>query len=472
MESTGANQRAVAELAGPRMPRDFGLGSLGMIMQLGGSLFMALAAMMAMVPVLSGGMQGAWVIFLFGALAAVRSAFHRAAGTALIYGSPMGPLRSVKTYIVVAFIETASLIFLMKTQSMPLGTKGMLSFLVLQLAWPVALIALMQTRHFKALAQCTEIPAPEDNGFEGVAVLMTLFGVTGTLFAGLMVITMFKLPGEVLSDPRMLLMLGVFVMLVVRSVLHTVAGVRGTKGADADGATESAARYYSFGVISAIVAGAALLVQFMMLGVGRGMMAVMMMIALLVYLLLIWPLSVRRFFTERNFSVLLAGEEAPVHRRAPDAGLTALGWLLVAMGVMGLSQTLPGALFGGEGMGVLDQIFLGNAALETFGRSPWWQVGVGGLQLWAGLELANMTDRYKLAATIYGVIATVVTIYVNYPAFEMADRVFGGGMGLGSGFGQNVMWGGIAIGLVVPIGAVILANRQLTPDAQARVRTE
>ena len=119
----------------------------------------------------------------------------------------------------------------------------------------------------------------------------------------------------------------------------------------------------------------------------------------LCWMLMAWPLIVRRFFSDRQFADLLAGDDAPVHRRAPDAGLTWLGWLLIAHarsrvvhhpadhhGTRRRWRRLGrGGAMGLEGM------------ISVFGptglRSVWWSVGLFGLQGWAGFELVRMSPQ-------------------------------------------------------------------------------
>jgi hypothetical protein len=263
----------------------------------------------------------------------------------------------------------------------------------------------------------------------------------------------------------------VFVMLLVRSGLHTYAGVLGTRGIDADGATDVASRYYSFGVVSSVIAGGALMVEFMMTTVNP---LSLLLVAVVVYWLLVWPLAVRRFYTERNFAMLLGPEEAPPFRRAPDAGLTALGWLLLALGVLGLADALPRAILGvGPSSEELVAFggFFGNELGSAVGRSPWWLVGVAAVQLWAAVELITMSDRHRLAASVYGLVAALVSVYVYWPLLAGFDQL--GAELVGMSYLSSVMqYGMLALYLVVPVGTFLLVNRRLTPEAQARLREE
>ena len=65
------------------------------------------------------------------------------------------------------------------------------------------------------------------------------------------------------------------------------------------------------------------------------------------WMLMAWPMIIRRFFSERQFADLLAGDDAPIHRRAPDAGLTGLGWLLLAHAMFGATMLIPQLVLGG-----------------------------------------------------------------------------------------------------------------------------
>ena len=104
-----ASKSSVAELAGARMPADHGLSSLGLLMQLGGTIFLAIFAYLAIIPLMLGGASAGnetWWWFLFAAASAIRSSFHRSAGRSMVYGSPNGPLGPTRLYIAVAAVHT------------------------------------------------------------------------------------------------------------------------------------------------------------------------------------------------------------------------------------------------------------------------------------------------------------------------------------------------------------------------------
>lgn len=459
--------RKVADLAGARMPADHGMSGLGLIMQLGGSVFLGYMAFIAMVPVFGGATgSGGFFLFLIGAAGVLRSWFHRAAGGALIYGSPRGHIQPVYTYLGVAVCQSVLTVavFHHVMPSIPLSVD--VGLLMTLLGWPVALIVTLRSPRLRRLAE-EGLPVAEDMGFEGAAVLMCLLGAVGALFAALCLYSLFRLPGAALSSPHGLLFIGVFGMLLVRSIFHINAGVRGTRGIDSDGASDAASRYYSFGVASSVIAGGALLVELVMNTLDP---RALILVSALVYFLLVWPLILRRFYSERNFSALLAGAEGPNYRRAPDAGLTALGWLLLALGLLELGMAIPG-LVSAANAGALQGLLLGAMQPDLAARfagsthSSWWQVLVAAGQLWAGLELIGMTDRHRLAGTVYGVVASVVAIYLAWPTLHS----FSHGAGVLSPT-NAVMLVPLAMTLVAPVGTLILVNRALTPTAQAHIR--
>jgi hypothetical protein len=203
----------------------------------------------------------------------------------------------------------------------------------------------------------------------------------------------------------------------------------------------------------------------------------MLMISVAVYTLLAWPLIIRRFFSERQFADLMAGDKAPLHQRAPDLGLTALGWLLLANGVQQLANALPGVLLSGDGgdAGRWGDLFGGQGLPAIFGmvyagHSPWWGVGLAGIGIWAGIELVRMTDNHRLAATVYGVVSAVVTVYLLAPMLKHMGGMFdgmGGGGGMMSSVGAFFV---MSLSLAVPIGTLLLVHRKRLTTATARVR--
>jgi hypothetical protein len=459
---------AQAALAGARMPADLGTSGLGLLMQLGGSLFAALTAVLGflqLVNLSSFARYGAGTQMLavlgIAAVGIARSAQHRSAGVALLYPGAAGgddPRRALRRYLVIAAVHTGLCSVFLLWNDVEVGTT--LSVVLAFAAWPAILAVALRRGPLRHLAGAA--PVAEDKGFEGAAVLMLLFGLSGALFTALLVVGVVSLPGSVSSSGPGVFFLVMLVLLLLRSGLHVHAGWRGLHETHIDRAVESTNRYADFAVIVSFVAAAILLVIMMMEQAGvQGIL----FIGGLAWVLLLWPLALRRFFGERQFADLLAGDAAPVHRRSPDRGLTALGWLLLALGAINLAFSLPSALVPTDdaAAGVLASVLGGEAS-----HSPWWDVGVSALQVWAGVELVRMSDQHRIAATVYGVVSAATSIYLALPVMRRLDELGSSAFsatGL-EAFGVAVL----AISLVLPLAAVLLTSRAFVPAARARFR--
>jgi hypothetical protein len=464
----------VVVLSGPRMPADQGLSSLGLLMQLAGTIFLGFTSVMSVTFVITAGMAGGaipglWVIFLALGSSAVRSAFHRAAGTALIYGHPQGPLAPTRTYVIVSLVQTLIVLALLKTQ-LELPGSALFTFGSMLLAWPLTLAVVISRPRYRRFRE--ELPIAEDKGFEGAAVFMTLGGAVGSLLGLFLLYMLVQAPKEILLTGPVLLILAVVVALLIRSIFHFQAGRRIVNGTTGDEASAGAERYFNFGIVSSWLVGGALLLQMVMSGPS---MPAMLIISMVVYTLLAWPQIVRRFFSERQFADLMAGNNAPLHQRAPDLGLTALGWLLLAQSVQQLANSLPGALFtssASEG-GLWGELLNANAmpsmlGMTFAGHSPFWSVGLAGIGMWAGIELVRMSDNYRVAATIYGVVTAVVTIYLLAPLLKEMGNL--GLLERGNAMGSVSTFFFMAIALAAPIATLVLVNRRGIATATARVR--
>lgn len=462
------NEERVVKLVDAGVPADHGLSSLGLLMQLAGNVMAAYAGIVAFVMMLAMRARGEmlWVFVVMG-MCIARSLMHRAAGTQLLYGN--GAIRDdgkverfagVRTYIIFAASQSLALGALLagKFEVPPTLALGVTVGLAL---WPAALFVLFRLPRFARYRQ--ELPVPEDKGFEGASILMTVLGLCGLVAVATLMMLMLDAPGRVLASTDGFLIFGVLVLLVIRSCLHVQAGLSGLRETNIDRSVELASRYANFGMITAFCAGAALLVFFMMLPGARMNAAGFAMCVGITWLLMAWPLTVRRFFAERQFADLMAGDDAPIHRRAPDAGITGLGWLLFAYAMFSAVFVIIGlAARGSDGL-LGAMMTLGG----SFGmRSMWFSVGLVILQGWAGYELIRMSAQARIVATVYGVVGVIVTIYMNMPLVDM----FRGARGAFRNAEQLVALGPIAIALIIPIATLILVNRNIAPTARARFR--
>ena len=474
MSEQSEQKPGVVELVDAGVPADQGLSSLGLIMQLAGSVFAAYATLATFVMVLAlsvthGGSDRLWV-FLVLAMCIARSLVHRMAGTEILYGKRTlegatgSPLAGIRRYVIVGIAHSVVVALIMGSKfDMP----GKLTLSVgLGLAlWPAVLGALTMLPRFQRFA--AEVPVSEDKGFEAAAILMTVLGLCGVLGTGGFLYAMLDAGGRALQQgPGVLIMLAT-VMLVIRSCLHVQAGLSGLRETSVDRSVELANRYANFGVISSFCAAGSLLLLAM---TSRLDVSGLAMVSGICWLLMTWPLIIRRFFSDRQFADLLAGDKAQVHRRAPDAGLTGLGWLLLAQAVLGASFLLPELVAGpeafydgGRGMGKLTEMISFMGPLNM--KSIWWSAGLIGLQAWAGFELIRMNVHHRVIGTIYAVVSAAVTMYTTWPMMKAMVH-------LRHLSPENMLlFIPLAIQLVVPVATLILVNRKLAPTAFARFRT-
>lgn len=451
------NERSLANLAGAKMPADRGLTGLGLLMQVGGSVFLAFGALIALMPLLDGAQGGGpkMEVFVIGVLSVIRSIAHRSAGMALVYGSPRGYIQNIKTYFGIALAQSVSVALVFMHLDAP-WKMTIFAFAVL-MTWPATVLVMLSTKRFRMAEK--NLPATEDMGFESAAVLMTIFGLMGTIAGGCLLLSIFKSAGNFLSEVPGILWTCVIMMLLARSVLHLRAGWLGTSGINPEKASHSASTYFNFGVISAVIAGAVLMLQMIMQSPGIGL-EFFIMVAMTGYLLLIWPSAVRMFFTDRNFSILL--DEEKTHRRAPDTGLTALGWLLLATGVVTLVYTLGSLLFFRGEMTEMNQLASELTANKT--PSLWVSLAMSAVQTYAGFELIRMGDNHRTATTVYGLVAVVATSYLYWPMISKLDL-----MAELSPFTLVTGLGPIFFGLPLAIASIILVNRNSDPDAKAKI---
>jgi hypothetical protein len=330
-------------------------------------------------------------------------------------------------------------------------------------AWPLTLLVLMRSPHIQAMERA--IPRAEDHGFEGASIFMLLFGLVGALFSALVIYQMLRqtlaAPGRGFASFEFLSVLAMFGLLCARSVLHFIAGRRGITGDLTDVRVHSQ-RYTRFAALSTVIIGGLLVLYAAKQG------GSFTFVFLVVYLLLAWPRIISRFMDQSDVDMYISG---PASRmlRPPDMGLTALGWLLLALSVHGLAGEISLLLWSPPDMADgLFGIFDTNPLSVLFGSSIWLSIIISLAQSWAALALVRMNDDYKLAPTVYGLVATALTLYMVWPQLQGAGSggLFGGFMGL-SGI---MVLGQIGIALTIPLAALILVRREPVARAQAHYR--
>ncbi len=447
-----------------RAPSDQGLTTLGLLMQLGGSLFAAYGSLLLLffvfLPLGRVGDKG--LVLLAIALSVARSAFHRAAGTELLYGRRTldgvgSPLTGLRRYIIIALAQSACVAMLMNMKFHIAG-KACLGLALGLVAWPVLLAVLFYAvPRFKKFD--TEIPVPEDKGFEGVSIVMTVLGLCGALGTGAFLFLMLKSGGAMLSQGPGVLLLVALGMLFVRSIFHVQAGLSGLRETNLESSVQKANRYANFGVISSFCASGAILVVSMM---GAMNIVVVAMVAGVCWLLMAWPLIIRRFFGERQFADLMSGEGPGSHRRSPDAGLTGLGWLLLGHAFLSATMLIP-QLVGGPEIMRLDAMKMASFMGPMGTKSLWFSAGMVAFQAWAGYELIRMSSPSRIIAIAYAVVVGALTVWTMYPILDELRNV-------SRHFAPEAvtMFIPLAINLVIPVATLLLVTRKTAPVATAR----
>jgi hypothetical protein len=455
-----------------RVPADRGLSGLGLIMQLFGALFGAMTTAVGVIGIIEASNTGPYErsdsgvlmwLLLLACSGVTRPLIHRSAGSELIYGH--APFAGIKKYFVASLVNTGAWLAFM-TGKVHLPSFVVVPVLFLLIAWPLALIVITGMPGFREMA--AKVPPGEDKGFEGASLLMLMFGLLGLIGTSLYLYALWTgTPGELHSSGMFMMVIIALVVLVIRSGIHVSSALTGLRETRLDQVVAAVNRYCDFGVVASFIAGGAMLLAVMMLRVN---VSILVAISCLVWALLAWPLTLRRYFGERQFADLMASVDggAP-HHRAPDLGLTTLGWFLFAQALVGLAYGLPSTLMmpsGMDGMGDTTMMSMLSVFNPAVGHSPWWSIGLGALELWAAIELIRMSELHRIAASTFGALTAGVQIYFAWPLLSHLGHLSRGEGGLG--MGSTVVFGALALQLTVPLVTLFAANRSAVPAATAR----
>jgi hypothetical protein len=392
-----------------------------------------------------GGDSDAKTLWLFLILIAtvVRSLVHRMAGNRLWRDTPSDSpaLSGINAYLAAAGAHTAIWVLYLKIkQQAPAG--ALLGAAALLMAWPLAIFVVTRTQRFRDLGP--RVPVGEDNGFDGLAVLMAVLGFVGLVCSIIIVVIGFSVRDEDSTLANILLTCGV--ALVVRAIIHVSVGARAVLGTAVD-AVADFVRYANVGI--AIGAGVGIILSFYLFISSKvDFFAATIGLGILLALLA-WPAIVRRFVQYRHLADL-AG--AKTRRHSPDGGITALGWLLLA----GASTTLGSyvaTMLWENTIGRHTVHLMLQMAGMPFTRTPeWWALFLGAGQLWAALEVLGVTPRRRIAASLWGLAALVFTSIEMGPDLKkwldaaMEARVVG--------------FAAFLLAITPPVATLLLVNRR------------
>lgn len=455
----------VVDLPGAGVPADRGLASLGLVMQLAGRTSAALAALIASVAVLESRVHrhAGWLAFAVAASIA-RSQLHRIAGRDLLYSrrSPDGvlanPFDAMRTYVMFG-IGHALVIGIGGMLELGASTATVIGVFIGLSLWPAALAVVLHVLHARRLD--TEVPLAEDRGLEGASILMTVLGACGVLSTGAILLAVRALPSRHLQHGWGAMLVVVFILLLVRSSLHLRAGLSGLREPSFDRPSELTTRYASFGVISACGVGGVLALFAM---AEQLTPEAIVSVVVTGWLLVSWPVVIRRYFNNRQFAELLAGDRM-VHRRAPDAGLTGLGWLLAghAVVIAALLTIAATAEPQGPGRTLMSVLQLAGPVVGGSAGELVLGAGVVGLELIAAAALLRMSDHRRAFATMYALVAGGVALALTWPLVRGFDHHH---------FDLRTVIRLIpaAAQIVIPAATLVLVHRTVIPVARARYR--
>jgi hypothetical protein len=453
--------RSVVDLPSAGVPADHGMASLGLVMQLAARTSGALAALAASIVVLEPRHRhDRWLLFALG-LCIARSLVHRIAGRDLVYSRPTAdrgpadPFEATRAYVTVGIGHAAAigLIAVRELGATPKTAAGLAAALAL---WPIVLAVVVRLPRFRALR--AGIPLGEDRGLEGASILMTVLGACGALSTGAVVLLLAGLPGRYLEHGWGTMLVVVFAVLLVRACLHMRVGIAGLGASSFDRTGDLAGRYASFAVISAICVGGVLALFAVS---ARLFSEALPSVAVVCWILSIWPVIVRRYVYHRQFAELLAGDRM-LHRRAPDAGLTGLGWLLAGHAATVAAILILEVAIEPRGVGwSLERL------LALAGPSPHSALDavlaavVVALEALAAAALIRMSDHRRVSATIYGLVAGGVALAAAWAMTRTLGRH-------GVDLQLVIRWIPAAIQIAIPVATLVLVRRALIPAARAR----
>lgn len=471
----------LVDLPGAGVPADHGLAALGLVMQLAGRVTNALTALVASLGLV--GMLGtlgapepsdAWLtqhaawFWIAIALGLARSQLHRIAGRDLLYrrpsgGDPFGAMRRYACFGAAHAIAIGAIAHF----GFAAPRTAAIGIAVALALWPAALGAVARLPRLRALRG--GIPLGEDRGLEAASIAMTVLGSYGALSTGAILVVLGALSPHHLQHGWRVVLIAVFALLLTRSALHLRAGLAGLMDLPSDRSfdrpSELTAHYAAFGVVSGMCVGAVLALLAMSEGLTPRASAG---ITVTCWLLASWPVLIRRFFHQRQFVEILSGDRV-AHRRAPDAGLTGLGWILA--GHAALVAAVAIALVAAHpDLGRPARSALALAGLIV---GPWSQptpdpgiaaaIVIG--ELATAIALLRMSDQRRAIATIYAAFAAVVAIAPLVPIIPLIQLAGG----------RALLWTVVRIlpaasQLVLPVATLILVWRCIAPAAQARYR--
>jgi|GEM_PF-2288757 len=436
----------------PRLPADLGLPALGVMSQamaLFVTFYLTLLAFVGILPYTRGGGRVGLIGILI--LGAIRAGLHNAAAKALVARSPL-LFAAVRRYIITAVVTTVGTGAIMVALLDGVPFKLLFLYALISLVWPAVLGLLVFRRDVKTAfttADTFDVSlVPRDRSVEGVGVLMTVLASVGL---GIALLGLFLVVSAEMGGVEGVLLIVFVVLLVVRAGLHLDGGVRSIRGITAERFEGYVQRY----VYAALASVAGLGLFLLIASHGRGLPMLLVTLLLSAGMLLTWPVVLRRFATQVRLDDVGDGDQAPFGA-APDRGLTAFGYLLVAVGIHSVVVDLAALLVGAPDIGMLATVSLPDVEIDPIHIIS----AVGGLvTLWAARESITMSARRHLAIYVYAAVTVVVAVLTwiidGFPLEEGHTAA-----------AVPAVIAVIAMQLAIPITGIVLVRRRLPPPEE------
>lgn len=387
----------------------------------------------------------------------VRAAFHARAAERLRERSPE-VVAATRRYVGVAAGCTAVMVVAAHSV-LGADVSTMLGLALVGLSWPLTLMLLVSRKAVNAAFATSDSfdleLVPADRSIEGLGVLMVTFATLGLATLLTQVPTVLdELDG---LAPMLVLAIGLnFVALLARGVLHVVLGLRAMRGLPPEGLDKAAGSYLSLAYLTAGL----LVLAFFALARGNISPGLIGMALIGGYFFVAWPLVVRRFANRLLFDA--DGQPLPPREHGPasDRGLSAFGYLLIAVTAPTLATTLASLLIVGSQLGGSQ---LGGSQLGGPGPLGFIDLGLDAalsiasslVGIWAGLELITLSPRRTLATLLYAAVSAASlfeSLVLNEEAAMLRPA-------------QTALI--VTLGAVLPTVGVVLLFRREAPPAEA-----
>ncbi len=383
------------------LPSDHGLTSAGLVCEALSGFGLALSVMVLAVILLSFGAltrflpfesDAMLIVALF--LCVLRAVAHGMLGRVLTRRDRKRMFRYAKAYFGVAAVQTLALALALGgaglgTLGGSSGLAGLGAVIVVSIAWPAVLLAMVlrpSNRRALAVEDAFDVRVlPNDRGVAGAGTIMLVGGVIAALGMGAELVGGGKLA-------RSWVGIVVLLLLIVRSGVHAYAGFLALRRPSAASFAEGVTVYR---VATYVSSGAFALLALVASGAFEPV-SIMLLLGFVYLYFLLWPRRLTRFTRQVATEVRSDDISKPLPK-PPDGGLTALGYILLWAGCYQLA-TAVGAVF----VGSYDGGTVALLAVVGFGQTA--------LMLWAGVELARMTPRWRVAAWAYGGLSIVLNL--------------------------------------------------------------